>query len=123
MNWLFAIRINRTLFYSIRLTQPGKETIMRNAILVLIGICFVGAAAVFAQSNPNSGFTGAASQDGPPPPPPPPFAPPPPDMLDHMARELGLSDTQKAALKEILDAQKQATDPGRAQMRVLHQQL
>ena len=55
-------------------------------------------------------------QGGPPPPPPPP-------NLDRMAKDLGLSDAQKAQLKTILDAERAAMESSRPKFDDLHKQI
>jgi protein CpxP len=55
-------------------------------------------------------------QGGPPPPPPPP-------NLDRMARDLNLTDAQKAQIKTILDAERAAMEASRPKFEDLRKQI
>ena len=90
---------------------------MKNRILVLVSIAaLIIGATIFA-----------AAQEGRVKGPPPPRGdgppPPPPDMLEHISRELNLTDAQKTQVKAILDAERTATDPIQAKSEEIHKQI
>ena len=78
---------------------------MKNRILVLVSIAaLIIGATIFAVAQEGH-LNGPAKHrgDGP--------QPPPEDMVEHISRELNLSDAQKTQVKAILDAERAATDP------------
>ncbi len=90
---------------------------MKNRIVVLVSVlALIIGATIFAVAQ--EGRVKGPPQhrgDGPP--------PPPPDMLEHISRELNLSDAQKTQAKAILDAERAATDPLQARMEDIHKQI
>ena len=91
---------------------------MKNRILVLVSVvALVVGATIFAvaQEGPVKGPPPQHRGDGPP--------PPPQDMMEHISRELNLSDAQKTQVKAILDAERAATDPLEAKSEEIHKQI
>ena len=90
---------------------------MKNRILVLVSIAaLIIGATIFAVAQ--EGRVKGPPQhrgDGPP--------PPPEDMIEHISRELNLSDAQKTQAKAILDAERAATDPLQAKSEEIHKQI
>jgi periplasmic protein CpxP/Spy len=90
---------------------------MRNRILVLAGIvALIIGATVFAGGQ--SDLVMAHFQhrgNG-----PPPFGP---EMIDHIARELNLTEAQKAQMKALIEAGQAAVAPFHQKMEEVHKQL
>jgi len=85
---------------------------MRNRILLIAGIgVLIVAATIFAlaQGHPGSGerMHGGMSQD----------------MVEHISRELNLTDAQKEQVKAILDSQSAAADERQAKLEDIHKQI
>ena len=85
---------------------------MRTRIIVIAGIAaLVIGATVLAVGH---GFQGPGGHGG---------GPGHGDMLEHMARELSLTDSQKQQVKAIMDAAESATEGTRAKLDEIHKQL
>lgn len=94
----------------------------RVAIILSIAALVVGLA-IFAnaqsrQANPSAVQQG--ERQPPPPPPPPPFALP---RVEHMARELNLSDAQTSQIKSILDEARPTVDALMRKLDDAHKQM
>ncbi len=85
---------------------------MRNRILLIAGIgVLIVAATIFAlaQGHPGSGERMHGGM--------------PQDMVEHISRELNLTDAQKEQVKAILDSQSAAADERRAKLEDIHKQI
>jgi len=85
---------------------------MRNRILLIAGIgVLIVAATIFAlaQGHPGSGERMHGGM--------------PQDMVEHLSRELNLTDAQKEQVKAILDSQSAAADERRAKLEAIHKQI
>ncbi len=85
---------------------------MRNRILLIAGIgVLIVAATIFAlaQGHPGSGERMHGGM--------------PQDMVEHISRELNLTDAQKEQVKAILDSQNAAADERRAKLEDIHKQI
>ena len=94
---------------------------MKNRIVILIGIAaLIVGGVVFASAQ------GGPGQDGRPPqhrgdgPPPPPFGVP---DIEHLSRELNLTDAQTAELKPFLDTERPAVEALMKKLDEAHKQL
>ncbi|MGH9931126.1 MAG: Spy/CpxP family protein refolding chaperone [Pyrinomonadaceae bacterium] len=88
---------------------------MKKRILVIASIAvLVVAATIFAlaQGHPGMGGMGEHMRGG-----------PPPDMVEHMSRELGLTDAQKTQVKALLDAQRPTEEERHAKLDDIRKQL
>lgn len=88
---------------------------MRNRIATLIGIAVLIAGGVIfaaAQRGPGDG--------GPPPPPPPHFGVP---SIEHLTRELNLTDAQATELKAFLDTERPTIEGLTKKLEEAHKQL
>jgi Spy/CpxP family protein refolding chaperone len=91
---------------------------MKNRILMLVSIAALiigGTIFAVAQEGPVKGPPPQHRGDGPP--------PPREDMIEHISRELNLSNTQRTQAKAILDAERAATDPLEAKSEEIHKQI
>ncbi len=85
---------------------------MRNRILLIAGIgVLIVAATIFAlaQGHPGSGERMHGGM--------------PQDMVEHISRELNLTDAQKEQVKAILDSQRAAADERQAKLEDIHKQI
>src|ERR687883_1968077 len=91
--------------------KRGEFWIMKDRVAIVLSIAaLVAGIAIFADAQNRQQGAGAAQQNErqlPPPPPPPPFALP---RVEHLARELNLSDAQVAQVRSILDASRPVVD-------------
>ena len=88
---------------------------MKKRILVIASIAvLVVAATVFAlaQGHPGMGGQGEHMRGG-----------PPPDMVEHMSRELGLTDAQKEQVKALLEAQRATEEERHGKLDDIRKQL
>ena len=90
---------------------------MKNRILVVVSIAalMIGATIFAVAQEGHMEGPPRPHGDGPP--------PPPEDMMEHISRELNLSDAQKTQAKAILDAERAATDPLEAKSEEIHKQI
>ncbi len=85
---------------------------MRNRILVIAGIAaFVIGATIFALAQGHPGMGERIHGGG------------PQDMLEHISRELNLTDAQKEQAKAIFEAQRAVEDERHAKLEELHKQI
>ncbi len=93
----------------------------RVAIILSIAALVVGLA-IFADAQSRQASPSAVQQGErqPPPPPPPPFALP---RVEHMARELNLSDAQTSQIKSILDEARPTVDALMRKLDDAHKQI
>ncbi len=84
---------------------------MRNRILLIAGLAvLVVGAAVFALAQEHGGMK-RMHEGG------------PGDMVEHMSRELNLTDDQKNQVKALLDAQKSTEEARHTKLEEIHKQL
>ncbi|HKP46036.1 MAG TPA: Spy/CpxP family protein refolding chaperone [Pyrinomonadaceae bacterium] len=84
---------------------------MRNKILLFAGLAvLIVGAAIFALAQEHGDMR--MKHGG-----------PPPDMIEHISRELNLTDDQKNQVKALFDAQKSTEDVRRIKMDEIHKQL
>ena len=85
---------------------------MKKKIIVIAGIAaLVVAATVFALAQEHKGM-GEHMRGG-----------PPPDMVEHLSRELGLTDAQKTQVKALFDAQRATEEERHAKLDDIRKQL
>ncbi len=98
---------------------------MKNRIAVLISVVLLIGGSIFVAAQDKSGMHQhpPMQQDGRPQPPPPPMGEFSPRMMEHLSRELNLTDAQQAEMKSTLDAARPTLEPLMQRMDELHKQL